>query len=148
MQKNIGGWRRSNSESDPNAAWNERQTRTAEARRLYEHERLMTWVTEELSKAIDDSGMTRSEVAAALGSSKSHVTQVLRGTRNLTLKSIAEIAWATGFRISVAREPLRAAPFISSPVGKCLQFRSPAIEDITDDEGEGCEMDLLAVGEG
>lgn len=109
MLKAIGGLRVPDSESDPNAAWDERQTRDAESRRLYEQERLITWMTEELAAAIQESGLTRTQVAERLGSSKAHVTQVLRGDRNLTLRSIADIAWATGYRIHTAREPLREA---------------------------------------
>lgn len=144
MRKIIGRSQEMDLGSDPNAAWNERQSRDPESRRLYEQERLLVWMTDELAGAIEASGLTRSEVAERLGTSKAHITQALRGERNLTLKSIADIAWATGFRMYTVREPLRDAPFISSPVCQVLQFRTNIA---TSDEGEdeGAAMECFAM---
>lgn len=73
-------------------------------RRLLQQEDLILDVTELLSSALEDQNMTKSELAAKLGKTKGFVTQVLSGNRNLTLRTIADIADALGFRIRVRKE--------------------------------------------
>jgi transcriptional regulator with XRE-family HTH domain len=120
-------------ENDHNAAWTERQNQTPEARRHYEQERLILWLTEELASAIEESSLSRREIADKLGTSKAHVTQVLRG-RNLTLRTIADIAWATGHRITAHRQPLRDGEFLRCPV----TIVRPFCRIVTDDrEAQG-----------
>ncbi len=84
-------------------------------RRLLRQEDLILDMTELLSAAMEDKGITKSELAKRLGKTKGFVTQVLSGNRNLTLRTIADIADALGFRVRVRREPLpRAATFSSA----------------------------------
>ena len=59
-------------------------------------------VTEALSKAIEERGLTRSEVAKRLGKTKGFVSQLLAGGRNLTLRTIADVADAIGISLRVA----------------------------------------------
>lgn len=129
MPKNTKHGPEDSLENDRNAAWTERQTRTPEARRRYEQERLILWLTEELASSIEESGMSRRMIAERLGTSKAHITQVLRGGRNLTLRSVADIAWAAGCRISARREPLREGHFITSPVTVVRPFRTQVHDD-------------------
>jgi len=75
--------------------------------RLLRHEELILEVTELLSSALEDHQITKSELAEKLGKTKGFVTQVLSGNRNLTLRTIADIAEVLGFRIRVYREPVR-----------------------------------------
>jgi DNA-binding transcriptional regulator YiaG len=91
----------------PNAGWLERQARDEESKRLYEQERLITWIGEAIAAALEDSGMTRAELARKLGTSRAYVTRVLQGSPNLTLRSLADLAWALGSRVSVSFAPLR-----------------------------------------
>jgi DNA-binding phage protein len=67
--------------------------------RTYERERLLLYCQEALADAIQRSGLKRSEIAARLGKNRTFVTQALSSGRNLTLASLADIAWAAGFRI-------------------------------------------------
>lgn len=142
MPRNIGNGLEMNLENSGNAAWIERQTQSPEARRLYEQERLIAWVTEELAGAIEDSGLTRKEIADLLGTSKANITQALQG-RNLTLKTIAEIAWATNFRMCMAREPLRQGAFISCPVTIVRPFRAMVTETVEDGDNRKQREDLM-----
>ena len=85
-------------------------------RRLLRQEDLILDVTELLSAAMEEKQISKSELAARLGKSKGFVTQVLSGNRNLTLRTIADIADALGFRVRVGREPLPLAAILSSDV--------------------------------
>jgi transcriptional regulator with XRE-family HTH domain len=73
-------------------------------RRLLREEELILDVTELLSSALQDKQMTKSELAEKLGRTKGFVTQVLSGNRNLTLRTIADIADALGYRVRMMKE--------------------------------------------
>ena len=68
--------------------------------RLLRQERLILDVTEALAGALDDSGVTRAELARRLGRTPGFVSQVLGGGRNLTLRTIADIAAALSLQPS------------------------------------------------
>ncbi len=89
-----------------NEAWVKRQTATPEARRLYEEERLILYATEAIAETIEKQGRTRAEVAKALGTSRPNVTQLLGGSRNMTLRTLAALAHACGMRADIKLEPL------------------------------------------
>lgn len=76
-----------------------------EKRRLFEEERLIAVVTEHLTRALIASKLRPSEIAEKLGCSRSHISQTLAGTRNMTLRTAASIAWATEHEVSVAVRP-------------------------------------------
>jgi predicted XRE-type DNA-binding protein len=46
-----------------------------------------------------ESGISQASIAAKLGVNRSVVNRLLRGTANLTLRSVAEIAWALDWEI-------------------------------------------------
>lgn len=70
-------------------------------RLLLKQERLILEVTELLSAALEESGLTRSELAHRLGKTKGFVSQLFSGGRNLTLRTISDVADALGVKISV-----------------------------------------------
>ena len=71
-----------------------------EYERLLCQERLILDVTELLAGALDDGGVTRAELARRLGRTPGFVSQLLGGGRNLTLRTIADIAAALSLRPS------------------------------------------------
>jgi transcriptional regulator with XRE-family HTH domain len=73
-------------------------------RQLLKQEELILEVTEALSAAIQNSGLTRSEIAKRLGKSKGFVSQLLSGGRNLTLRTVADVADAVGISLTVEVE--------------------------------------------
>lgn len=77
--------------------------------RLVEQETLIFEATELLSELIEDSGVTRKELADKLGRSKGFVTQVLAGTRNMTLRTFSDFAFALEHRVEVGAVPLALA---------------------------------------
>ncbi len=59
-------------------------------------EGLLWDVTEAIARAMDRRGITRAELARRLGTTPANITQLLRGRRNMTLKSLARVAAALG----------------------------------------------------
>ena len=94
-----------------NEAWIKRQTESPEARGRYEEERLILWTTEAIWRAMDDQGLTRAELAERLGTSRANVTQLLSGTRNMTLRSLAALAHACRLRADVHLKKLADSLF-------------------------------------
>ena len=69
-------------------------------------EELIVEVTEALARGLRTSGLTKSELAARLGRSKGFVSQVMGGGRNLTLRTLADMAAAIGCRVRVDLVPM------------------------------------------
>lgn len=55
-------------------------------------EKLILAVTEAIWAALEDRKMSKADLAKALGCSKSHVTYLLDGSRNMTLRTLANIS--------------------------------------------------------
>ncbi len=55
-------------------------------------------------------GLTQLSVAEALSVNKSVVSRILSGRGNPTLRTIAELAWAMGFRVKIIFEPIEPMP--------------------------------------
>lgn len=77
-----------------------------EHHKLFEQERLIVDVAEEIYAAMErGEGVSRAGLAQRLGKSRAFVTQILSGSRNLTLRSIADIAGALGQRVELRLRP-------------------------------------------
>jgi transcriptional regulator with XRE-family HTH domain len=61
--------------------------------KLVAQEILITDVTEAIWKAIEETGITKADLAEKMGTTKSHVSQVLNGSRNMTLRTLADICF-------------------------------------------------------
>ena len=60
------------------------------------YERLVFNTTEDILLAMEDTGFTQADLARKLGKSGAHVSQLLNGTRNMTLKTLSDISYALG----------------------------------------------------
>ncbi|WP_025122152.1 MULTISPECIES: helix-turn-helix domain-containing protein [unclassified Serratia (in: enterobacteria)] len=65
-------------------------------------ERLLFNTTEDILLAMQDSGVTQSVLAKKIGKSRPYVSKLLDGTRNMTLKTLADISFALGAEAKVA----------------------------------------------
>lgn len=99
-----------------NSAWIARQDADDASRRDYERERLVAWVMAGISDLMERESLSKADLARKLGCSRAHITQLLSGSRNATLHSVADLAWACGARAAFRWEPLRSGDFVSSPV--------------------------------
>ena len=79
----------------------DRLERSPKEKRLLEQERLILEVTELICGIMEEERISRSELAKRLQKSKGHVSQLLDGSRNMTLRTLAEILSALGRRGSV-----------------------------------------------
>ncbi len=70
-------------------------------KRFLRQEELILKMTVALCEAMDREGITKTELASRLGKTKGFVSQVLAGGRNLTLRTIADVADALGCKIHV-----------------------------------------------
>ncbi|MDR2213074.1 MAG: helix-turn-helix transcriptional regulator [Pseudomonadales bacterium] len=57
--------------------------------------------TEDLLVAMEDQNITKTELAKRLGKSKTFVTQVLSGSRNMTLGTLSDIAFVLELKIKI-----------------------------------------------
>lgn len=60
------------------------------ARREYARVNALIVVANSIQKLLSDRGMKRSELAEGMGKSKAFVSQILNGSRNLTINTLAE----------------------------------------------------------
>ncbi len=78
------------------------------SRRLLRQEELLADVAEHLQSVMRSEGLTQAEVARRLGKSRSFVCEALGGDRNLTLRTVAELADAMGQRLCIHSEDLES----------------------------------------
>lgn len=80
-----------------------------EHRKLYEQERLLVDANELLVGIMEKHGISRANLAKRLGKSKAFITQVLRGKRNLTLRTLADLFGAMECRLVMEALPWHEA---------------------------------------
>jgi uncharacterized protein len=111
--------------SNPGNYMAEHQTRgkpaTPEALRRHEHQRLVLQAAETIGEAMEEAGMSRADLARVMGTSRAHVTALLNGERNMTLRTLADVTCALGRRVGLTLEPLFPAA-----VGRRRLSASPA----------------------
>ena len=93
--------------------------------RLVRQEELILDVTERLTDALRETGVTRAELARRLDRTPAFVSQVFAGGRNLTLRTISDIAAAVSLRPVFELYPDRS--FVAESVQctyKISQWRS------------------------
>ena len=68
----------------------------------FEAERLILEASELILETMEQNGVTRSYLAKKIGKTKGHVSQLLDGERNMTLRTLAEIAYVLGYRVKLS----------------------------------------------
>jgi len=87
----------------------------ADERRLYAQKSLIFDATELVAEAMEERGWTRKRLANALSVRASEITQRLRGKRNLTLRSLADMLHVMEYDVRLAKVD-RNSPATWSPV--------------------------------
>lgn len=75
-------------------------------RREYEEERLYGEAVANVGGLLESLEISRQKFADRLGVSAGRVSQMLSGQRNLTLRSLAAMAWALGFEVDIRIRPM------------------------------------------
>lgn len=71
---------------------------TSNFERLVSQEEFILEVTEALARAMKDTGCSQSDLARRLGVTRSLVSQIMAGGKNLTLRTVADVASAIGVK--------------------------------------------------
>jgi transcriptional regulator with XRE-family HTH domain len=85
---------------------------STEHRRLLRQEELIVEVTEALARALQELQISQSQLAARLEKSKGFVSQILGGGRNLTLRTLSDVADALecAVQVNLIQESEMVAP--------------------------------------
>lgn len=75
--------------------------------KLFAQEGLLVDASEEVWRAMNKEGLNKSQLADRIGCSRAHVTMVLNGTRNMTLRTLSDLADALGCEVRVKLLPKR-----------------------------------------
>jgi transcriptional regulator with XRE-family HTH domain len=79
----------------------------AERRRIFEQESISFEAAELIATLMKKQGVSRASLAERVDTSKAHITQLLSGSRNMTLHTFADLAFALGHRISFKADELK-----------------------------------------
>ncbi len=74
---------------------------TEEYHRSSASEELTFDVTEEILIIMEDKGISKKDLADKLGKSKAYISQLLSGSRNMTLRTLSDLCFALGIKPSV-----------------------------------------------
>lgn len=74
--------------------WLETWLARGEHRKLHAEEAFILEVTEKLLEAMEKQQINQNELASRLGKSRAFVSQLLNGSRNMTLRTLADICFA------------------------------------------------------
>ncbi len=68
---------------------------------LLVEEELILASTEQIWELLERKGLTKADLAERMGKSRAFVSQILSGTRNMTLRTLADVAFALGESVTV-----------------------------------------------
>ena len=83
-------------------------------RRLLREEELILRATEAVSAVMREEGVSKARLARRMGRTKGFITQLLSGGRNLTLRTLADIADALEARVTITVSKDRDSKSVSS----------------------------------
>ncbi len=83
---------------------------TPENAKLVAQELLIAETTEVLWEAMKQAGVTKSDLAKRMGTTKGHISQVLGGSRNMTLRTFSDICHALDLRPTITIHARRNEP--------------------------------------
>src|SRR5260370_33045241 len=89
--------------------------RDPEFRRLAAVEVLTLEATELIAELLQHHHMNKSDLAKLLGKSRAYVTQMLSGSSNLTIKTLAEVAFALGAEVRLKPVPAAGSQLTWTP---------------------------------
>ena len=91
---------------------------SAEHAWLFEQEALIVEVTEAIWALMEEQALNKADLAVRLGVSRAHITQLLNGSRNMTLRTLADIAQALGVRVRIVLDARQEAALSPPPASR------------------------------
>jgi len=85
-----------------------------EGRKLYFREDLIFEVTEAISQAMEEKGISKADLSRLAGVSKSNITQLLSGDHNMRLTTIADLLYTLDSKLTVSVVPLDVNSVVES----------------------------------
>jgi transcriptional regulator with XRE-family HTH domain len=76
-----------------------------EFRRLLSVEALVAEASEAIAKLMDEQNISKADLARRLNKSRAWVTQLLSGSANMTVRTLAELAYALGAEVKLHAQP-------------------------------------------
>lgn len=73
-----------------------------EFERIMAQEDLIMEVTEGFCEILENENLKRSNLAQLMGKTKGYISQLLNGSRNITLRSLSDIAYYLGYRVDIS----------------------------------------------
>ncbi|MGD1072637.1 MAG: helix-turn-helix transcriptional regulator [Bryobacteraceae bacterium] len=121
---------------------------TDEGAREFVKEELAFEATEKISELMELTGISKSELARRTGSSKAYITQLLSGSRNMTVHTLAGLAFALGYRITFNSIRITQAENLvckPEPVSglQMVRIDSPARRDSEEGRGKPSPLQVL-----
>lgn len=95
--------------------------------KLVAQERLITEVTETIWKAMEEAGVNKTALANRMGATKGYVSQVLSGSRNMTLRTLADICFALDLSPKFWAEMQRCDQSWESMGNNVVAFKPPQL---------------------
>jgi len=80
-----------------------------EFHKLYAIEGLVLEASEFIARLMQEKKVTKAELARRLGRSRAYVTQMLSGSTNITVRTLAEVAYVLGAEVKLEAVPLQVA---------------------------------------
>ncbi|MCD4830596.1 MAG: helix-turn-helix transcriptional regulator [Anaerohalosphaeraceae bacterium] len=79
----------------------EKIERDDDLKKLYLEERLILKVTNIISELMEEQDVKKIDLAERIGCSKGYITQLLDGTKNMTLKTISNVFFELGHTLTI-----------------------------------------------
>jgi transcriptional regulator with XRE-family HTH domain len=74
--------------------------------RIYEREALALQASEMIFELMEKEGINKAQLAELMDASRAHITQVLSGSRNMTVYTLADLTFALGHKVKLEALPL------------------------------------------
>jgi transcriptional regulator with XRE-family HTH domain len=92
------------------AEWFQERTRGLESDPEYLVEEVKLAFAEELCRLLEEQGVSRTQLAERLGTSRAYITRILRTDYNLTAETMVKVALALDARVVLSLQSRQSAP--------------------------------------
>jgi transcriptional regulator with XRE-family HTH domain len=91
-------------------------TGTPEGMRAWQEERVIFEITERICELMEQQNVSRSDLAARLGTTRGYISQLLNGTSNMTIRKICDVYLALGRQFHATDRPINVRNSVEQTV--------------------------------